>query len=559
MGDQLETTTFPSSALASDRSISARSLDNIRCLFFPRDVSEAAGAIAIWIGVFAITGWALRLPGLRGIHPVLSPMGPRTAFCFAFSGLALWLLAKENKNNPRYRFGQGCAALVIAASVLALGLSWSESFSNAVSPLLNPPGVTVFSARMPTATALAFLALGVALLLLNTEFRGVRPAEFLSFAAVLIVVLALVAYGYGFVSLFQTPVRRPLAIHTLAAFLSLSFGILMSRRHVGLMSLATSFDSGGVMLRRLLPAAVLIPGLVGWLITQGERAGLYPGALNLAYYTLAIVVVFGTLVWFTAGSLHRIDARRREAEQQIRRLNAELEQRVLDRTAQLEIANRELESFSYSVSHDLRAPLRAIDGFSRIVMEDYGDRLEKEGKEQLKRVRDASQRMGQLIDDLLNLARVTRHQIRRDTVDLSSVANAIVLDIQRSDPDRRIQVAIEPELRVHADSNLCRIVLDNLISNAWKFTRKKPDAHIAVGAIQQQDKVAYFVRDNGAGFDMAYADKLFGAFQRLHGPSEFEGTGVGLATVQRIVHRHGGRIWAESAVNQGACFYFTLS
>lgn len=245
---------------------------------------------------------------------------------------------------------------------------------------------------------------------------------------------------------------------------------------------------------------------------------------------------------------------RKKSEERIKKLNEDLQQRAVELAA----TNEELEAFNYSVSHDLRSPLRSIDGFSQALLEDYTDRLDAEGKDYLTRVRAASQKMGRLIDDLLNLSRMTRIEMRREVVDLSALAQAITAELQNREPGRQAEFVIAEGMEVNGDKRLLMVVLENLLGNAWKFTEKHPRARIECGVTQVNGKPAYFVRDDGAGFDMAYADKLFGAFQRLHGTTEFSGTGIGLATVQRIIHRHGGRVWAEGAVEQGATFYFTL-
>jgi light-regulated signal transduction histidine kinase (bacteriophytochrome) len=245
----------------------------------------------------------------------------------------------------------------------------------------------------------------------------------------------------------------------------------------------------------------------------------------------------------------------REANDELRRLNAALQRQKDD----VEIANRELESFSYSVSHDLRAPLRSIAGFSQVLLEDYADRLDAAGRQYLDRVRDSTVRMGQLIDDLLKLAKVTRSRLAMQDLDLSEIARRVVGRLRAASPERQVEVVVAAGLHGYGDSGLLTVVLENLLGNAWKFTSKSDGARIELGSEPHAQGTAYFVRDNGAGFDMAYASRLFGAFQRLHTAKEFEGTGIGLATVQRVIVRHGGRVWADGKVGQGATFYFTLS
>jgi light-regulated signal transduction histidine kinase (bacteriophytochrome) len=227
---------------------------------------------------------------------------------------------------------------------------------------------------------------------------------------------------------------------------------------------------------------------------------------------------------------------------------------VQERTHQLETANRELEAFTYSVSHDLRA----IDGMSLALAEDCADQLPAEGLAYVARIRTATQRMGQIIDDLLTLSRITRNELRTEQLDLSRIAHEVALELQQTDPTRHVTWTIAPGIQVVGDPQLMHVALTDLIGNAWKFTSQRSDARIEVGRTQMEGQPCYFVRDNGVGFDMAYAGKLFGAFQRLHAANEFEGTGIGLATVQRIILRHGGLIWARAEVNKGATFYFTL-
>jgi PAS domain S-box-containing protein len=298
-------------------------------------------------------------------------------------------------------------------------------------------------------------------------------------------------------------------------------------------------------------------------LIRGDTLRDYETRLRARDGSLRIVLINSSASYREDGTLlharlftHNITGRRR-AEEENHRLNLELEKRVQQRTAQLEAANKELEAFSYSVSHDLRAPLRALRGFTEALLELHSSQLDARGQEFLRRACNASNQMDRLIEDLLKLSQVSRGDLQYQEVNLSLLATDIATELAASDPARKVQFVIAPDCAADGDPRLVRVALDNLMRNAWKFSGKRPDARIEFG-LTDDPETAFFVRDNGAGFDMTFAKRLFGVFQRLHAASDFPGTGIGLATVQRIIHRHGGRSWAVGAINQGATFYFTL-
>jgi len=297
---------------------------------------------------------------------------------------------------------------------------------------------------------------------------------------------------------------------------------------------------------------LLVMGVVSWrLIRRTVRSlqAVSSGVERLAGgdFATPIEVSDGGEIGDLAREANRTAGRLRDYREEVQR-----------QASAAETANKELEAFSYSVSHDLRGPLRSIDGFSQALLEDETERLTPAGLDHLRRIRAAAQRMAELIDDLLRLSRVSRADFHRDKVDLTAMVTQVVADLRRAHPDRTVDVVIQDKVAAHADARLIRITLENLLGNAWKFTSKTPEPRIEFATSEEPEGLVYVVRDNGAGFDMAYVDRLFGAFQRLHTDKEFPGTGIGLATAQRIVRRHGGRIWVEAAVGQGATFRFTL-
>ncbi|HET9466882.1 MAG TPA: ATP-binding protein [Vicinamibacterales bacterium] len=508
--------------------------------------SSLIGAVALAVGSGVLATWVWSWPGLSRIHPVLGGMGAHTALGFVLVSTSL-LLLRPPVSAPRRIASSMLAAAVVAMAITMLG-RWAEVSLGGLLP-----------GRMPTASAEVFLGFGLALLTLDVRLGRARPAEFFSFASALIALFALVAYTMGSFSIVTSVNVRPLAFHSVLLMVAFSFALLAARPRVGLMSLVTSDTVAGLMVRRMLPAVVGIPIVIGWLATEAQRGGVVPPFLTVPYYAVAIVVVFATMTWQIAGSLHRIDTQRVEAQRQVQELNADLERRVADRTAELARVNSELEAFSYSVSHDLRAPLRHIDGFSQMLATRHAGTLDETGRRHIAIIREGAQNMGKMIDDLLSLARLDRKSLTRERTDLNAIVRKVAQDLQPEIGARHVEWSLEPLPAVDCDRGLITLVLTNLLSNAVKYTSKREVAKISVSARTTSEGVVFAVSDNGAGFDQTYQDKLFGVFQRLHRADEFEGTGIGLATVRRIIHKHGGRIWAEAAVDRGATFFFTLT
>lgn len=351
------------------------------------------------------------------------------------------------------------------------------------------------------------------------------------------------------------------------------FGTLLKeRRPLRLRNLRSDRQAAGLppswpLLDSFIGAPILSPMRVyGWLCLGNKL-----GADEFSDQDQAVVVILAAQMEVAYENVSRLAeterqaeelreevAERKRAEAEIRALSAELERRLVEQTAQLEAANRDLEAFSYCVSRDLRAPLRSVEELSAASLEDHGHRLDAQARNYLERIRASSRNMSELIDDLLNLSQVTRSDLARQTVNLSDLARAIAAELQKTQPERQVEFSIAEGVLARGDPRLLRLALENLLGNAWKFTAKRPRPRIEFGLTERLGRAVYFVRDNGAGFDMACADKLFRPFERLHPVSEFPGAGIGLAIVERIVRRHAGRIWAEGVVNQGALFYLTL-
>lgn len=544
-------TTLLGSASGNARDLPAR-IDPVlvrRC----HRAAEACGILAVLFASLTLLGWAIDAPGLRSIIPGAVSMNPATALGFLLGGGALVLFPGRGRRSTVVALAS-LAALVGALKLLALAGGPDAGIDRWLfgSRLADDPGE--FLNRMAPNTAASLVQVGTAIALLRLR-RARTVAQALAFVVVALALVALTGYAYGLDRLYGLPQSIPMAPNTAAGFLALSVGALLADPVHGFVRYFATEGAGGILARRLLPAAIFVPLSAGWARVLGERAGWYAAEFGIALMVVFSAAILVLVVGWTASLLDRFDARRMAAEWERARLNEALETRL----DELALVNRELESFTYAVSHDLRSPLRSISGFAQALEEDRGDVLDAIGIDYLGRIRAAAGRMSDLIDGLLDLSRVTRAKIEPEPVDLSRRAIRAVEDLREAEPDRKVELRIEEDLAARGDARLLDVVVSNLLANAWKYTRDEPVARIEFGRLPGEESPGpFFVRDNGAGFDMEFSDRLFGAFQRLHGVDEFEGTGIGLATVQRIVHRHGGRVWAEAEVGRGATFYFTL-
>lgn len=531
---------------------------NSSVLSLCESVSGKSSLVVFIVGCMVFIGWILDIQPIKSLHPDMVTMKANTALSFILIGASLWLLQTKRSNKRIALIAQVCAGVAASIGLLTIG-EYLFGYDLGIDQILfteSPRAIgTSVPGRMGFNTALNFLLIGISLFILGFERQSsYRLPQSLAAAAAFVALISFIGYLFGAESLLGIASYTKMALHTAMAFIVICAGVLCARPDAGLMTLVTSEGIGGILARRLILPAIGIPLFIAWLRLLGQEAGFYGTAFGLALYAISNMMVSIFLILWSARLLEKIDAERKKMEEEIKKLNKDLESRAI----QLETANKELEAFSYSVSHDLRAPLRSIDGFSQALFEDYMDKLNDQGKDFIARIRAATTRMTQLIDDMLSLSRVTRSEIHLEKVDLSALVNAIAADLRKIQPERKARFIITPGLVAYGDQHLLIIALENLLGNSWKFTGKRPEARIEFGAVDKQGRPAYFVRDNGAGFDMAYAGKLFGAFQRLHGMAEFPGTGIGLATVQRIIHRHGGEVWAEGKVEQGATFYFML-
>jgi PAS domain S-box-containing protein len=652
--------------------------------FLTRKAVDVGSTGGFLLAALALAGWQLDFALLRAPVPGAVEMNPLTAVCLAALSASLWVLSRPQTAAWTRHLAHGLAASVVAIGLLKIlcvitGAAFPLDqvlFRDALRAAAGPN-------RMAPNTAAALLLLGLGLLALDRKaVARWQPAQFLHLSSLLMAVMALLGYAYGARAMYGIASFIPMAPNTAMAIFLLSAGALLSRPDRGLCRLVFGDTPGGSLVRRVLPTAVILPIVLGWMRLVGQEAGLFTLEIGVSLTVLVTIVLIVAVVWLTARDLDAADLERRRAQEELasmrifldsivenlpdmvfvkdarelrfvrlnraaeellgcrredllgksdhdcfpreqadsftstdrqvlssgtlldiaeetittttgeeRRLHTkkvpisdergeplyllgisqdvtarrEAEERILalhaavaSHAEQLEVANRELEAFSYSVSHDLRAPLRHIDGFADLLLQHAGPTMDEKAVRYLGQISDSARTMGCLIDDLLVFSRMARSEMQTTTVGLDELVRQARHALAPEMEGRRIEWTVAPLPVVHGDAAMLRLVFANLLGNAVKYTRTRTAARIEIGTTTAGSAVTVFVRDNGVGFDMEYAHKLFGVFQRLHRHDEFEGTGIGLANVRRIVQRHGGRTWAEGRLDEGATFYFSL-
>jgi len=530
-----------------------------------RIISNLAGIIIALCGLAVIIGWVLDISVLKSFHPKFVNMKVNTAINFIFIGISLCLLQERDSRKPdklARRVANTCAALVLLIGFLTLfeyifglNLAIDQIWFKEHITTINTVG-TPYPGRMSPNSAVNFILIGLAILFLDKQTKnGLWLTQFFIIIEGMISILAFIGYFYGS-RVFYGPISmfKAMALPSAITFNLVFFALMFIRPNQGVMIVFTSNSLGGIMLRRLLFPAGFFLLISGWLKLIGERGGFYDSAFGASLLVGVSMIVFTIMIWLTSSLIHRLDTERQGREEKIRELNENLNQRNLE----LGILNKELEAFNFSVSHDLREPLRNINAFSQILLEEYNDKFDERGKNYLSYLQTACQRMRELIEALLDLSRITRTPLSIEKVNLSEITYNISERLKHAEPARKAEFIIAKGITAEGDKRMLTVALENLFNNAWKFTGKHACATIEFGVTEKDGQRVYFLRDDGAGFDMKYAYKLFNAFQRLHNTEEFPGTGIGLSIVQRIIHRHGGRIWTEAKIDKGATFYFTL-
>lgn len=509
------------------------------------------------ISIMVLLGWQFDIDFLKRLIPGLVAMNPATAIGFILSGIAIIIHQKSQAQNSIN------LSKVFSLLVFLIGLSCLLTNLFDVSGGMDQwffyekleHETTGIRNRMAPNTAFNFILSGMALFFLSSDKEKIyKGAQILTLLTAFISLLSCIGYIYGVRAFYGVLTYIPMALNTAFNFLLISISILLSSIDKGIMEDLTDNYVGSAIARKLIPAIIAIPVILGVIIIYGESSGLYGLHFGMALFTAANIIIIIYLIKKIQTSVNIADKARHEVEKKLIETNV----RLTENTHTLETLNTELEAFAYSISHDLKTPLIAIEGFAKLLEEDYKIALGKEGGENLNAIINGATKMRTLINDLLEFSHIQRKELQNAPCHMETIVRKIIKDQELSLNKKDYQINITHLYDCYGDSTMLEQVWANLISNAIKYSSKKEKPHIEIGSYKDDKEITYFIKDNGDGFDMKNSAKLFLVFQRLHTQSEFEGTGLGLAIVHKIITRQGGRVWAEAKKNEGASFYFSL-
>jgi signal transduction histidine kinase len=510
----------------------------LRLLKLGKYCATATGIIALVV----LTGWIFKIDAAKRILPEFVAMNPATAVCFIFSVISVFLITEASKKTSHKITGYALAITVlIMASLKLTGIIMNKEVfidTTLFHDALNEPGR--ISNSMAPNTAISFILLALSLLLINISRPGHKlPSQYVSIILGIFSLLSVLGYLYRVKFFYGFYNQIPMALPTAFGFLLMSFAVLFTHPEKGITGELTRTRSGATAAAFLIPSAVLIPTILGYLRLYIEWKGFLELEFGTSLLILSIILLLLLIIWFTIKTLNHRDDLRRQAEES------------------LSAVNKELSAFTYSVSHDLRAPLRAMNSYSSILLKDHSADLNDEAKQFLASIQANALRMGNLVDDLLKFSHLGKKEIERTVIDMNVLTREVIDQLNRTMP-HKAEISVAPLHNINGDTGLIRQAMTNLISNAIKYSSRKEKPQVRIESAELNGIITFKIIDNGAGFDMKFADKLFGVFQRLHNQDEFEGTGVGLAIVHRIITKHGGQVWAESILGEGAAFYFSL-
>jgi signal transduction histidine kinase len=551
------------------------------------NLAKYAAICGVAIALTTLLGWVFDVTVLKSIRANWSSIKPNTSIAFACSGIALLFSGKQNRLTSNVARCAACIVLFIGSITAAEYLfNWNsgidELFFND-----NTTAGTGVPGRMSPFAAINFILMGTTLLIHNRSYKYViRLVNTLALMIFALGLLQFNAYIFGISELYKSWSFTQMSFSASVLYMVLALGIIAQSKNGGFLAVfLENTKTGKVALRQLVTVFLLLI-CVSWLRVQGQNLGFYPTEIGVSLVVVVSFLIVATVLWEGSRVIGKAEKKqlaltlqvtqakddlailnfdlqkeieiRKAKEQEILKLNTELERKVFERTGQLQQINKELEAFSYSVSHDLRAPLRAVNGYAIMLLEDYCNVLDDEGKRLLNTIVSNGKMMGRLIDDLLKFSRLGKLEAVNEAVNMNKLVSECLSELQLVNQHVSYTVNVDQLQFCRGDEHMLKQVWFNLLDNAIKYSSKCEAPHIQVSCRSEDDRLIFSVKDNGAGFDMQYADKLFGVFQRLHRNDEFEGSGIGLALVQRIISKHNGSIWAEAETGKGATFYFSL-